>query len=303
MFEIPLINKIYFANTQQQEQWDYRIISDNGNIWEGVVTFSPELNDDSLKNSTISINGELPLAKKSFTKKHQDVLEVNIDATFSTQNEKTDLKIKGFTKADNKYLQVAEMIFIDNSLFDVTFKENTEKPTIKLSPNFIDVRATNSRHGLDGKLLFDQNEKSITFNGTLISNVTDSIYEGMIKISDRDDLKSIETKGNLELINISRKYKISSIGKEDSENFHTLDLDYSYLNKEVHISLTKSIEKDHTIWETNIKDETETYLHAQLKGKELSGKIIKNGKTLGVIFSFYGLPVVVYADGDIALLF
>ncbi len=296
-------NKVYSSNTQQQEQWNYRISSDSGSIWEGVITFTPELNDNSLKNGTISINGEIPLAKKSFTKKYQDSLEVDIDAIFSTKNDKTDLKIKGFTKADNKYLQIAEIIFIDNSSFDVEFKDDKEKYTIELLPNFIDIRATNSKHGLDGKLLFNQNEKLITFNGTLISNATDSIYEGTIKISDINNLKGIETRGNLELINISRKYKISSIAKEDSENFHTLDLDYSYLNKEVHVSLTKSIEKDHTIWETNVKDETETYLHAQLKDKELTGKITKNGKTLGVVFSFYGLPVVVYADKDIALLF
>ncbi len=296
-------NKIYFANNQRQEQWDYKIISNNGNIWEGVITFSPELNDNSLKNSTISINGELPLAQKNSTKRHQDNLEVDIDAIFSTQNEKTDLKIKGFTKVDNKYLQVSEIVFIDNSSFDMRVNNNQEKATVDLSPNFIDIRATNSRHGLDGRLLFSQNNKIITFNGTLVSNLTDSIYEGMIKVSEKNNLQSIETKGNLELINISRKYKISSIGKEDSENFNTLDLDYSYLNKEVHISLTKSIEKNQTIWETNIKDETETYLHAKLEGKELTGKITKNSKTLGVIFSFYGLPVVVYADGDISLLF
>ncbi len=296
-------NKIYFSNNQQQEQWDYKIISNNGNVWSGVITFTPALNDNSLRNSTISINGELPLAKKSLTKRHQDSIEVDLDAIFSTQGENTDLKIKGFTKIDNRYLQVSEIVFIDNSSFDITFNNNQEKTTVDLSPNFIDIRATNSRHGLDGRLLFSQDNKTITFNGTLVSNLTDSIYEGMIKVSEKNNLQSIETKGNLELINISRKYKISSIGKEDSENFNTLDLDYSYLNKEVHISLTKSIEEDQTTWETNIKDETDTYLHAKLEGKELSGKITKNGKTLGVIFSFYGLPVVVYADGDIALLF
>ena len=185
----------------------------------------------------------------------------------------------------------------------IVLENDKEKPISHLSPNFIDIRATNNRYGLDGRLLFKPNREAVTFNGTLVSNLTDSVYEGVIEISNKDDFKSIETKGNLELINISRKYKISSIGKEDSNNFNTLDLDYSYLNKDVHISLTKSIEDTQTNWEINIKDETETYLHAQLKGEELSGKITKNGKTLGVIFSFYGLPVVVYADKDISLLF
>ncbi len=294
-------NKAYFTNSDQNEKWNYKIISNSGDTWEGSIIFSPKLNDTFLSNGIISLNGELPLAKKD--KRHQDNLEVDLSTIFSKKNQKFDMKIKGFTKVDNKYLQVSEIIFIDNSSFNISFKENNNKSKIELFPNFIDLRATSSKYGVNGRFIFNLDKQSIKFNGTLISNLTDSIYEGEIKISKANTLKSIETKGNFELINIARKYKISSISKEDSEDFKTLDLDYSYLNKEVHVSLTKSIEDDQTIWETNIKDETETYLHAQLKGEELSGKIIKNERTLGVIFSFYGMPVVVYADGDISLLF
>lgn len=286
----------------EQEQWSYKINSDNGDTWEGEITFNRELNLELKQNGYITISGSYPLPKKSWIKKYQDNLEIEGTTIVSTKNGKTNLKLKGFTRIESKYLQISNIIMIDNSSFDLIDKSK-KNPFYTISPNFIDIRATNNRYGLDGKLLFKENEEKTIFNGTLVNNITDSVYEGSIEISDKNNFKSIENRGNLELINISRNYTISSISKTNPNNFYTLDLDYTYSNKEVHISFTKEQEEDKKIWEVNLKDETQTYLHMDIKEEEFSGKITKEGKTLGVIFSFYGLPIVVYADKDIALLF